>query len=126
MRNDTFRLLSPEEKKSKFRAILNTRTEGRLTEDELRIILQVHSPEKQYSIKVFNEKDAYTAVLQLPKGHRGRTLFGQVFSSYEDQPGELVSPSRSAAIIAFNPAEPTSIQQLLLYIPQERIQKGMA
>ncbi len=46
MRNEEFYLLSEVEKKTKFRAILNDKTERTLTADEMKIILMCFSPRK--------------------------------------------------------------------------------
>ena len=57
MRNAAFCLLTEAEKNSKFRAILNDKTERTLTAEEMGSILLCVSPHKQCSIVVHNDAD---------------------------------------------------------------------
>ena len=65
MRNQAFCLLTETDRNLKFRAILNTRTDGCLTDDELRSVLLCISPTKQYRICVHRDSGAFRQVLQL-------------------------------------------------------------
>lgn len=124
MNNEAFKLLSDDEKNTKFKAILNTRTGGCLSNEELKHILLSISSNKQYCIEVFVDKDAFHSALQLEKGYRGKTVLGQALASYGTTKGELYSCSRPAAIIAHNLQDEMSAYHLLIFIPPERIQKG--
>ena len=83
MRNAAFCLLTEPEKSSKFRAILNEKTERTLTGEEMRSILLCVSPHRQYSIKVHSDADRFREVLQLSNGFRGKTVLGQVLVSHD-------------------------------------------
>lgn len=123
MTNESFKLLSEEEKNTKFRAILNTRTDGALSGEEMRSLLLCVSPKRQYSIKVYYDKEAFRNVLQLAEGYTGRTVLGQAFVSHEGN-GELFCTTRPAAVILRKCADEVSLSQLHIFVPPERLQKG--
>ena len=124
MRNAAFCLLTEAEKKSKFRAILNEKTERTLTGEEMRSILLCVSPHRQYSIKVHSDADRFREVLQLSSGFRGKTVLGQVLVSHDDMRGDLYCPALPAAILLKNQADEQSASELHIYIPPSRLRKG--
>ena len=124
MRNQAFCLLTETDRNLKFRAILNTRTDGCLTDDELRSILLCVSPAKQYRICVHRDSGAFRQVLQLRDGFRGKTVFGQALASHGTIPGELYNRAQSAAIILTNQADDSVGNELLIYIPPNLQAKG--
>lgn len=124
MRNEAFYLLSETEKKTKFRAILNDKTDRTLTDEELRSILLCFSAQKQYSIVVHNNADRFREVLQLSSGFRGKTVLGQALVSHDTTRGELYCPTLPAAILLNNQADESSASQLHIYIPPSRLRKG--
>ena len=124
MRNQAFRLLPETDRNLKFRAILNTRTNGRLSDEELRCIMLCISPEKQYCIRVHRDSDAFRQVLQLRDGYRGKTVFGQALASHGNVPGELYNRSQSAAIILTNQTDECAGSELHIYIPPNLQVKG--
>jgi len=77
MRNAAFCLLTEAEKNSKFRAILNEKTDRTLTAEEMRSILLCVSPRKQCSIVVHNDADKFREVLQLSSGFQVRPCSGR-------------------------------------------------
>lgn len=124
MRNATFCLMTEAEKTAKFRAILNTRTSGCLTSEELQSIMLAISPYRQYSITVHSDEDAFREVLQLSSNFRGRTVLGQALVSRDNTCGELYCSSLPAAVILKNQADDSSTNQLHVYIPPSRLRKG--
>ena len=124
MRNAAFCLLTEAEKKSKFRAILNEKTERALTADELKNIILCVPYHKQCSIVVHNDADKFREVLQLSSGFRGKTVLGQVLVSHDNTRGELYCPALPAAILLKNQADENSASQLHIYIPPSRLRKG--
>lgn len=115
MRNAAFCLLTEPEKSSKFRAILNEKTERTLTGEEMRSILLCVSPHRQYSIKVHSDADRFREVLQLSNGFRGKTVLGQVLVSHDNTRGELYCPAQPAAIILNNLADESRYSPTGLY-----------
>ena len=124
MRNAAFSLLTEAEKNSKFRAILNNKTDRTLTDEEMKSILLCVSPHKQCSIVVHNDADKFREVLQLSSGFRGKTVLGQVLVSHDNMRGELYCPALPAAILLRNQADESSASQLHVYIPPSRLRKG--
>lgn len=124
MRNQAFCLLTETDRNLKFRAILNTRTDGCLTDDELRSVLLCISPTKQYRICVHRDSDAFRQVLQLRDGFRGKTVFGQALASHGATPGELYDRAQSAAIILTNQADENTANELHIYLPPDLHAKG--
>ena len=124
MRNQAFCLLTETDRNLKFRAILNTRTDGCLTDDELRSILLCISPTKQYRICVHRDSGAFRQVLQLRDGFRGKTVFGQALASHGATPGELYDHAQSAAIILTNQADENTANELHIYLPPDLHAKG--
>lgn len=124
MRNQAFCLLTETDRNLKFRAILNTRTDGCLTDDELRSVLLCISPTKQYRICVHRDSGAFRQVLQLRDGFRGKTVFGQALASHGNTPGELYDHAQSAAIILTNQADENTANELHIYLPPDLHAKG--
>ena len=124
MRNQAFCLLTETDRNLKFRAILNTRTDGCLTDDELRSVLLCISPTKQYRICVHRDSGAFRQVLQLRDGFRGKTVFGQALASHGTTPGELFDRAQSAAIILTNQADEKTANELHIYLPPDLHAKG--
>lgn len=124
MRNQAFCLLTETDRNLKFRAILNTRTDGCLTDDELRSILLCVSPTKQYRICVHRDSGAFRQVLQLRDGFRGKTVFGQALANHGTTPGELYDRAQSAAIILTNQADENTANELHIYLPPDLHAKG--
>lgn len=124
MRNQAFCLLTETDRNLKFRAILNTRTDGCLTDEELRSILLCVSPAKQYRICVHRDSGAFRQVLQLRDGFRGKTVFGQALASHGTIPGELYDRAQPAAIILTNQADENTASELHIYLPPDLHAKG--
>ena len=124
MRNQAFCLLTETDRNLKFRAILNTRTDGCLTDDELRSVLLCISPTKQYRICVHRDSGAFRQVLQLRDGFRGKTVFGQALASHGATPGELYDRTQPAAIILTNQADENTASELHIYLPPDLHAKG--
>ena len=124
MRNQAFCLLTETDRNLKFRAILNTRTDGCLTDDELRSVLLCIAPTKQYRICVHRDSGAFRQVLQLRDGFRGKTVFGQALASHGTTPGELYDRAQPAAIILTNQADENTASELHIYLPPDLHAKG--
>ena len=62
MTNETFCLLSEEEKHTKFKATMKGKTKGCLNEEELHSILMSISLNRQYAISVYREMGRSFAV----------------------------------------------------------------
>lgn len=124
MTNATFRLLSEEEKSSKFRAVLKSKTDGCLTEEEMWIILKAIPPGKQCCIVVYQDETEFCSVLAMGGYCRSRIVLGQVMTENTDASEILFSTEQTVAVIVGKMKEGEKANQLLIFIPQKRLQKG--
>lgn len=124
MTNETFRLLTEDEKQTKFSAVLNAKTRGCLTEGEMRDILLSVSLHKQYNVILCQDSDVFTSLLTLADNWRGRTIFGQALIGRSDYPGQLFRIDKAAAIMLCDTADADATRMLYIYIPENRFQKG--
>ncbi len=120
MRNAAFYLLTEPEKSSKFRAILNEKTERTLTGEEMRSILLCVSPHRQYSIKVHSDADRFREVLQLSNGFRGKTVLGQVLVSHDNRE-QHQSAANALKIVEVKENKKQYLDLLLLADEQENM-----
>lgn len=124
MTNETFSLLTEEEKQTKLKAVLNTKADGRLTEEELRDILMAVSVNRQYSVVVCQDSKVFNSLLTLKDSWRGRTVFGQALVGTVDYPGKLFRMDEAAAVMLSDTSDMDAARMLYIYIPQSRFQKG--
>lgn len=124
MTNETFKLLTEDEKQTKFRAVLNAKTNGCLTEEEMRDILLTASLNKQYSIIICQDSEVFTSRLTLADSWNGRTVFGQALLGRADCPGQLFRVDEAAAVMLCDTADTDGTRMLYIYIPENRFQKG--
>ena len=125
MVNEEFMLLSEEEKQMKFRCALKSKTAGHLLDSELEDIVLSAPLKKQYAIRVYYDANEFKDVLVLPHGVHGRTVLGQVLAGTQDQPGDIYCTERAAAVITKELTNPDGISQIHIFIPPERLQKGI-
>lgn len=124
MTNETFKLLTEDEKQTKFKAVLNAKTNGCLTEEEMRDILLSASLHKQYSIIICQNSEVFTSRLTLADNWHGRTVFGQALLGRTDCPGRLFRIDEAAAVMLCDTADADATRMLYIYIPENRFQKG--
>ena len=110
MTNERFQLLTEDERQTKFRAVLDAKTNGCLTEGEMRDILLLVSLHKQYRIIICQDSAAFTSLMTLP----GRT----------DCPGQLFRIDEAVAVMLCDTADKDAARILYIYIPENRFQKG--
>lgn len=124
MVNEEFMHLSDAEKQAKFRCALRGKTENRLLDYELEDIILSAPIKRQYEIRVYYSAGDFKSVLALPDGVRGRTVLGQVIAGSTEHPGDLYCTERAAAVITKETANPDGINQIHIFIPPERIERG--
>lgn len=124
MVNEDFMQLSDVERKAKFRSALRSKTRDRLLTAELEDIILSASLKRQYEICVYYSTEEFQSVLALPHGVRGRTVLGQVLAGTPEQPGNLYSAERAAAIITRETANPDGMNRIHIFIPPDRLEKG--
>lgn len=125
MKNKGFLLLTEQERNAKFRAALNTKSEGGLTGDEIQEILNLLPADKQYEILVYHKTDEFCLGIARMKGARKRLILGADFQGFRNQAGKLVCDVQSQAV-AIAVRKKTSLEecsQLHILIPPERCRK---
>ena len=125
MTNERFLLLTEQERNAKFRAALNTKSQGGLTGDEIQEILHVLPADKQYEILVYHKTDEFCLGVTRIKGTRKQLILGVDFHGFKNQAGKLVCDVQSQAVaIAVRKKTPMEeCSQLHILIPPERCRK---
>ena len=116
MTNETFLLMSDEEKNRKFKTALKNRTKNMLTEEELNIIMFNVPLKKQYAIRVYNDPIEFQSNLMLSESYGSKTLLGSMVAGANEEIRSLFSDSKTAAIIT----KKNSAQEIYcihIYIP---------
>lgn len=125
MTNERFLLLTEQERNAKFRAALNTKSQGGLTGDEIQEILHVLPADKQYEILVYHKTDEFCLGVTQMRGARKQLVLGVDFQGFKNQAGKLVCDVQSQAV-AIAVRKKTSMEecsQLHILIPPERCRK---
>lgn len=125
MTNETFCLLSEEEKHTKFKAAMKGKTRGCLNEEELHCILMKISLNRQYAISVYRDGEEFCRVLTATDGLKRRIILGQVAAGIEGISVEQFDSSQAAAVILHDAVDCSNANSLYIFIPKERSQKGI-
>ena len=116
MTNETFLLMSDEEKSRKFKTALKNRTNNLLTDEEINIIMFNIPLKKQYVIRVYNDPIEFQSNLTLSESYGSKTLLGSMVAGANEEIRSLFSDSKTAAIIT----KKNSAQEIYcihIYIP---------
>ncbi len=116
MTNETFLLMSDEEKSRKFKTALKNRTNNLLTDEEINIIMFNIPLKKQYVIRVYNDPIEFQSNLMLSESYGSKTLLGSMVAGANEEIRSLFSDSKTAAIIT----KKNSAQEIYcihIYIP---------
>ena len=124
MTNEKFRLLTEAEKQTKLRAVLKTKTKDCLSEDEIRNILLMVLPQRQYSVFVYSDAAEFSSILTVKKPRVGRPVFGQVLVGTADLPGRLFDAEHAAAVMLRTVGDEIS-NEFHIYIPSQIIGKDI-
>lgn len=119
MVNESFSVLSEHERSSKLRTVLKNRSEGRISESEIRAVMDVISLKKQYAIRIYIEPDEFRKNLVLADPSRSKTVFGSAIVGVPGLSERFFSGTHAAAYITKN-----NVDIIHIYIPQQRMGKG--
>lgn len=125
MKNETFCLLSEEEKHTKFKATMKGKTRGCLNEEELHSILMSISLNRQYAISVYRDVKDFCCALTATNDFQRKTILGHVAAGSEGISGEQFDSSQVAAVILHDAVHCSNANCLYIFIPKERSQKGI-
>ena len=116
MTNETFLLMSDEEKRRKFKTALKNITNNLLTEEEISIIMFNIPLKKQYVIRVYNDPVEFQSNLMLSESYDSKTLLGSMVAGANDEIRSLFSDSKTAAILTKKDSA-QEIYCIHIYIP---------
>lgn len=116
MTNETFLLMSDEEKNRKFKTALKNRTKNLLTEEEINIIMFNIPLKKQYIIRVYNDPIEFRSKLMLSDSYGSKTLLGSMIAGANDEVCRLFSDSKTAAIVTQKDSS-QEVYCIHIYIP---------
>lgn len=125
MKNERFLLLPEKERKAKFKAALNAKSEGGLTMDEIQEIIHVLPADKQYEILVYHKTDEFCLGVTQMEGAKKRLILGADFQGFKNQAGKLVCDMQSQTV-AIAVRKETSLEecsQLHIFIPPKCCRK---
>lgn len=122
--NETFILLSEEEKNKKLKAVLKRNAGNCLTDDEIRIITTHVSVNRQYVIKTYTEPTEFLTATSVSDGCENRTLLGSVLVGTADLSVAMFREENIAAVITKSMQDGDPIYSLHLYIPSSRLRRG--
>ena len=94
MKNEDFLSLTDQERTAKFKAVLNTRSQGGLTGDEIQEILHVLPADKQYEILIYHKTDEFSMKIARMKGAKSGSFWGMIFMDSETRQGNWCAMCR--------------------------------
>ena len=115
MTNETFCLLSEEEKHTKFKAAMKGKTKGCLNEEELHSILMSISLNRQYAISVYRDGEEFCRVLTATDGLKRRIILGHADAGIGEIPGEQFDSSQAAAVILHDAVDCSDVNCLYIF-----------
>lgn len=116
MTNESFSLLSQEEKNRKFRAVLNSRTAGNLTSREVECIMHSISMDKQYRILVYDSYDALMEYIQLADNYQCELVLGKDYIPCGHISDEEKCLTEPVVIISHHQIEMNKVHELHIFI----------
>ena len=127
MMNETFLVLTDEEKQSKLKTVIMSKSGNCLTDSEVQAIVLAAPLKRQYSVMIYNEADVFCGMLALADSGTTDIVLGSLVAGMRESTELLFSPERPAAFITQKEAGSCEEHhQLCIYIPQSRLQKGCA
>lgn len=122
MINEMFCLLSEEERSTKLKAVLKSKTAECLTAEEIQNILMKVSLNRQYRVSVYYEKSSFRCAMTAEDGLQNWLVFPQI--SHGDENGEVFGEDKVIAVITQNQSGEDDANLISIFIPKSRIQKG--
>lgn len=123
MTNEAFLLLSEKKRNAKFKAVLNTKTKGCLTDEELRGILYAVPANRQYEIVVYHDPDDFCQGITRTEGARRRLVLGT--SLVEVRKLDYDTQVQTMAVTIRKKMDSEELNQLHILIPSERCRKDV-
>lgn len=126
MTNESFVLMTNEEKNLKLRNALLEKSDNCLTEEELKIIMVHISLNKQYVIRTYNEPMSFLTTLASSDSHDSQTLLGSALAGALGMSMSMFDDANSAAVITKSSRDGKNVYVIHVYIPSSRVQRRNA
>lgn len=123
MTNESFILLSDEEKNEKLKKALLEKSDNCLTEEELRIIMVRVSLNRQYVIRTYSEPMSFLATLAASDSHGSETLLGSALAGALGLSMAMFDDANTAAVITQTERNGKALYCIHVYIPLSRLQR---
>ena len=123
MTNESFTLLSNEEKNRKLKNVLLEKSDKRLTEEETRIIMIHISLNKQYVIMNYSEPMSFLAALAASDSYESQTILGSALAGVPDISMTMFDDSNAAAVITKTNRDGNPLYCVHVYIPSSRTER---
>ena len=123
MTNESFSLLSEEGKTEKLKKVLMEKSENCLDEEEMQIIMNHISLNRQYVIRTYFEPSQFIVALAASDSFESQTLLGSMVAGTVSFCVPVFDTQHTAAIVT-RADQNGKIQYCIhLYIPSSRIQR---
>lgn len=120
MTNETFTLLSEEEKNKKLKTVLKRKSGNCLTDNEISIITAYLSLNRQYLIRVYREPTKFITAMAASCNFESRTLLGKIFAGEDDLSMTVFCEQDVAAVITKVKQDGNPLYCIHIYIPSSR------
>lgn len=120
MINTAFMRLSIEEKKTKLKCALRSKTGDCLMDSELDELIRAISVKRQYVVHIHSRIDLFRDLLTLSEADHGHVALGQVRLGTQGHHGKLYCTDRPAAVVLHRAEGPINCRELHIYVPRNR------
>ena len=123
MTNETFLLMSEEEKSKKFKGVLKSKTDNCLTDDEMRIIICNLLTNTQYTVRTYKDGYEFLGIIALSNARNSRTLLGSVVPGASPESNMFFNAEHTAAVITKKHINDSDEYCIHIYLPPQRVQR---
>lgn len=124
MTNETFVLLSDEEKNKKLKTVLKNKSRNCLTDDEINIIMIHIKLNRQYTIRIYTKPTEFLAVLAVSSPCESCTVLGSAVAGAAEVSLTMFTETNIAAVIAKSARDGNELYCINIYIPSSRLQRS--
>ena len=124
MTNENFILLTERERKEKLKAVLGTKSEGNLTQNEIREIVRILPKGRQYEVNVCHSMDEFCARLTGSGTAERRLVLGRYKAVQDGEKGLTFDAEAGAVVVTvIKHTDAEEKNQLQIFIPPDRFRK---
>lgn len=124
MTNESFILLSDEEKNVKLKTVLKNKSRDCLTDEEIGIIMVHVQLNRQYTIRIYTKPAEFLAVLSVSNACGACTVLGSAVAGSAEVSMAMFTETHTAAVIAKSVQDGNELYSIHIYIPSSRLQRS--